>query len=163
MPMGACMWSGVETFTESILFCSLSSNRRQSSYTVTSGNRFFSSPELLESTSATATSLTNLLPVSADRSDPAMPAVPKLAWRRTLFGETAMRPRVTKGAARPASAACFKNERREREWEYFIALEPLDGNIPEHDRIVVSGETKVPGSALLAGMGALGHVLCDLA
>jgi hypothetical protein len=56
-----------------------------------------------------------LLAVNALMSDPAMPAVPKLAWRKMLPGEAAISPRVMKGAERPVRVSCFRKERRERE------------------------------------------------
>src|SRR5688500_15027674 len=46
-------------------------------------------------------------------SDHAMPAAPKLAWRRTPLGAAARRLRAMNGAVRPAAPSVLRNVRRE--------------------------------------------------
>src|SRR4051794_21834811 len=98
-------------------------------------------------------------------SEAAMPLVPKLAWRNILFGEAAIRPRVTKGAARAPAPSCLRKARRERdacELMWVEGLEAFDGDVAEHDGIVVARETKMARRPVLARMLAVGHVIADL-
>ena len=77
--MGACMWSGVDTLTESRLSASLCSSSRQSWYTRTFGNSFLTCSVRERSASATATRSNAGWLEKLRMSDSAMPEAPKLA------------------------------------------------------------------------------------
>src|SRR5947209_3114277 len=53
----------------------------------------------------------------------AMPAAPKLAWRTTLLGDCAIKPRVTNGAARALVPRVLRKERRVNVCLEFISAE----------------------------------------
>jgi hypothetical protein len=53
-----------------------------------------------------------------------MPDAPKLAWRRTLLGERAIKPRVKNGVARAAVPRLFRKDRRFNEW--FLVIGDLE-------------------------------------
>src|SRR5277367_3588234 len=88
-------------------------------------------------------------------SPAAMPVVPKLAWRMISFGGAARSRLVNAGAAHTpaaASAARRRNLRRVSEVGMVELREAFNGQVAEHDRVVVAGQTEVAALAILAGM-----------
>ena len=79
MAIGACMWSGVETLTESRLSASLRSSSRQSWYTRTFGKSFLTCSVRERSASATATRSKAGWLEKLRMSEKAIPEAPKLA------------------------------------------------------------------------------------
>src|SRR5262245_33597706 len=162
----ACMWSGVETLTESNF--TLSNISRQSAKTWQPGNAFLTHPDRPVSTSATATSLQCLLRVRDLMSASAMPPAPTLACSTVSLGAAGPWARKTNGAAMPAATplrAVRRVMRRGvigvgpgRGWASSPSLtrgvrgDRLDGDVAEGDRVVVPAEPEVALPEVLAGV-----------
>src|SRR5437867_4121779 len=66
---------------------------------------------------------------------------PKLAWRTTLLGDWAIRPRVMNGAPRAAALRALRNERREK--ERFVMIRKIQSQFAG---VCARSEISPPGS-----------------
>ena len=95
----------------------------------------------------------------------AMPVAPMLAWSRVSFGEAA---RTTAGQGRRGRQSGggeggAPEEFAAGEGSWHGAAEGygdgFDGNVAEHDRVVVARKTEMAAGAILAGMRFVVHEL----